>query len=207
MMIRVTSASFLSLAVVLSCSAQLQTTSYPFGDVRNCPISQRGNSNVLLNRMTVLPGTGFDNMRNIDMGQVFFYNYSTCSVSNDEKYLLPDSVFLLPILQSKVDLFSEYFNHWDNYTSTTAFSINLNVGFAKINGKFSDEYNTVKSQQVNSNSKTTRVQVRNRLYTIKQQPDSQLHPTFKSRLVDLARNIQWRATWQSFWCENTAHIT
>ncbi|KAL5515604.1 hypothetical protein EMCRGX_G000795, partial [Ephydatia muelleri] len=98
-------------------------------------------------------------------------------------------VFLLPILQSKVDLFSEYFNHWDNYTSTTAFSINLNVGFAKINGKFSDEYNTVKSQQVNSNSKTTRVQVRNRLYTIKQQPDSQLHPTFKSRLVDIARNI------------------
>ena len=189
MMIRVTSASFLNLAVVLSCSAQLQTTSYPFGDVRNCPISQPGNSNVLLNRMTVLPGTGFDNMRNIDMGQVFFYNYSTCSVSNDEKYLLPDSVFLLPILQSKVDLFSEFFNHWDNYTSTTAFSINLNVGFAKINGKFSDEYNTVKSQQVNSNSKTTRVQVRNRLYSIKQQPDSQLHPTFKSRLVDIARNI------------------
>ena len=185
---KVLAASCFSLAVLLSCNAQF-LTSYPIGDVRNCPTSQPGNSNVQLNRLTVLPGTGFDNLRNIDMGQVFFYNYSTCSVSNDEKYLLPDSIFLLPILQSKVNLFAEYFDHWDNHTSTTALSINVDVGYSRINAKFSDEYSTVKSQQVNSNSKTTRVQIRNRMYTVKQQPDSQLHPSFKSRLVDIARNV------------------
>ena len=182
-------ASALLLAILWSCLAEQQTPTYPLGDVRNCPTSQPGNSKLQLNRMTVLPGIGFDNLRNIDMGQVFFYNYSTCSVSNDEKYLLPDSVFLLPILQSKVNLFSEYFDHWDNYTSTTSSSINLDIGYSKINAKFSDEYSSVKSQQVNSDSKTTRVQIRNRMYTVKLQPDSQLHPTFRSRLMDIAQHV------------------
>ena len=91
-MIKVLITSALLLAILWSCSAEQQTPTYPLGDVRNCPTSQPGNSNLQLNRMTVLPGIGFDNLRNIDMGQVFLYNYSTCTVSNDEKYLLPDSV-------------------------------------------------------------------------------------------------------------------
>ena len=181
---------FLCTMLLSAFSSAEAEAMYPLGDVRNCPTSQPGSTNVKLNRMTVLPGTGFDNLRNLDMGQVFFYNYSSCSVSNDEKYLLPDSVFLLPILHSKVNLYSEYFDHWDNYTSATASSINLDVGYhSEINAKFSDEYSTVKSQQVNSNSKTTRVQARNRLYTVKLQPDSQLHPTFRSRLMDIGHHV------------------
>ena len=49
---------------------------------------------------------------------------------------------------------------------------------------------STKSHQVNDKAKTTRVQVRHKLYTIKLQPGAQLHPIFKSRLFDIAANLQ-----------------
>ena len=163
---------------------------YPASDVRNCPIIQPVNQNTPLYRITALPGTGFDNLRNMDMGEVFFYSYSTCKTSNDGKYLIPDNVFLFPILESRIDTFSEFFDHWDNYTSSTSSSINLEANFfSAINGKFSSEFSAVKSHQVNDKSKTTRVQIKHRLYTVKIQPDAQLHPTFKSRLVAIATRL------------------
>lgn len=165
---------------------------YPTGDVRNCPnFNPRNNETLALNRMTVLPGTGFDNLRSIDMGQVFYYNYSRCAVSNDGKYLLPDSVFLLPVLQSKVEVYAEFFEHWDSYTTTTSSSMSIDAGFfSVVDAKFSTEYESVKSHQVNDKSQTTRVQMRHKLYAVKLQPDSQLHPTFKARLFDIAANLQ-----------------
>ena len=88
-------------------------------------------------------------------------------------------------------VFAEYFEHWDNYTSMTSSSINIDAGFfSVVNAKFSSSYMSTKSHQVNEKSRTTRVQVRHRLYVVKAQPDSQLHPVFKSRLFDIAANLQ-----------------
>ena len=97
---------------------------YPIGDVRNCPSSQPTDLSAPLYRMAVLPGIGFDNLRNLDKGQVVQYNYSTCKISSDGKYLLPDNVFLIPKQMSNVDVFAEFFNHWDDYKSMTSASIN-----------------------------------------------------------------------------------
>lgn len=164
---------------------------YTPGDIRNCPTTSPVFPNEPLYRMEVLPGAGFDNLRNQEMGQVHAYSYSQCSVSNDGRYLLPDNVFLVPTQRSHVEVFAEYFDHWDNYTSTTSRSINVEAGFESIiSGKFSDEYLSVKSHQYNEKSKTTRVQVRHGLFKVKIQPGSPLHPTFKSRLFDIAANIQ-----------------
>ena len=145
------------------------TNSFPIGDVRNCPVTQRWGNDAPLYRITALPGSGFDNLRNLDMGEVFFFNYSTCKISNDGKYLLPDSISLSPILESKIDMYSEFFDHWDDYTSLTSLSINLEMGtfFSNIDRKFSSEYGTIKSRQVNDNSKTARALIKSRLYTVK----------------------------------------
>ncbi|KAL5505876.1 hypothetical protein EMCRGX_G007415 [Ephydatia muelleri] len=145
------------------------TNSFPIGDVRNCPVSQRWGNDAPLYRITALPGSGFDNLRNLDMGEVFFFNYSTCKISNDGKYLLPDGISLSPILESKIDLYSEFFDRWDDYTSMTSLSINLEMGtfFSNIGRKFSSEYGTIKSRQVNDNSKTARALIKSRLYTVK----------------------------------------
>ena len=167
------------------------SSSPPYGDVRNCPTTSPIFPQEPLYRMEVLPGVGFDALRSIDMGQVHAYNYSTCRVSNDGRYLLPDNVFLVPTKKSHVQVFAEFIDHWENYTSTTSSSITLQAGFESIiSGKFSAEYLSVKSHMYNDESKTTRVQLRNALYTVKIQPDSQLHPTFRSRVFDIAANIQ-----------------
>ena len=174
--------------------APVQKFTIPPGDVRNCPSFSPLNASQLLHRMEVLPGLGFDNLRNLDMGQVHFYNYSTCKISADGKYLLPDNIFLIPVQQSEVDVFAEVFDHWDQYTSMTSTSINVDASYSysKINAKFSTDYTTTKTHHVNSGerAKTTRVQIRHKLYTVKIQPDAQLHPTFKARLFDIAANLQ-----------------
>lgn len=186
------SAHFSSIAsAAQDLDAAGSSSQAPNGDVRNCPTTSPVFPDEPLYRMEVLPGAGFDSLRNLDMGQVHAYNYSKCSVSNDGRYLLPDSIFLIPTLKSHVQVFAEFFDHWDNYTSTTSTTISLEAGFASIiSGKFSDEYLSVKSHQYNERSKTTRVQIRNALFKVKIQPDSQLHPTFRSRLFEIAANIQ-----------------
>ena len=161
------------------------------GDVRNCPTTSPIFPKEPLYRMEVLPGAGFDALRSIDMGQVHAYNYSLCRVSNDGRYLLPDNIFLIPLMKSHVQVFSELIEHWDEYTSTTSTTVTLEAGFMSVvSGKFSDEYLSVKSHMYNDKSITTRVQLRDTLYKVKLQPGSELHPTFKSRLLEIAANIQ-----------------
>ena len=177
-------------AAVPSASDQ-PTRQYPPGDVRACPTQSALLPGQPLYRMEVLPGIGFDNLRNVDMGQVSNYDFSLCRTSNDGKYLLPDSIFLIPTQQSHVEVFAEYFDNWDDYTSTYASSVNVDAGFfSVVNAKFSSEFQSVKTHQVNDKSKTTRVQVRHKLYTVKLQPDSPLHPTFRARIFDIAANLQ-----------------
>ena len=166
-------------------------STFTIGDIRNCPTSSPIFPMEPLYRMEVLPGAGFDGLRSVDMGQVHAYNYSKCSVSNDGRYLLPDNVFLIPTMESHVQLFSEYFDKWDDYTSTVSSSASLQGQYDSfISAKFSSEFLSVKSHMYNDKSVTTRVQLRNTLFKVKLQPDSQLHPTFKSRLFDIAANIQ-----------------
>ena len=77
-------ALLLLVSLALSCSALSDEISqYPSGDVRNCPSFSPQNASQPLHRMEVLPGLGYDNLRNLDMGQVYFYNYSTCKISKD----------------------------------------------------------------------------------------------------------------------------
>ena len=178
------------LVAVTWCQEQ-SAPSYPLGDVRNCPVRAPHDDSQPLYQMEVLPGTGFDNLRNLDMGQVHYYNFSSCQISKDGKYLLPDNVFVIPVQESKVDSYAEYFDHWDNYTSMTSNSINTDASFfSHVSAKFSAEYTSTKSHMYNDQAKSTRVQIRHKLYTVKLQPDTQLHPTFKSRVYEIASNIQ-----------------
>ncbi|XP_071951120.1 macrophage-expressed gene 1 protein-like [Antedon mediterranea] len=143
-----------------------------------------------LDYFETLPGTGFDNLRNEDMGQVVLNSYEKCRTTNDRKYIVPDDVTIIPIKHSKAEVFSELYEHWYNYTSTTSNSINAGASlFGIISGSFSDENEFVKTQQVYDQSSTTRVQVRHHLY--KARTDNPiLHPTFKSRVMDICANFQ-----------------
>jgi hypothetical protein len=144
--------------------------------------------------MNVLPGLGFDNLRNLDVGRVYNISYSGCQISNDGLYILPDGINVEPVLNSEVDYSAEVFSHFDDYKSATAVSLNVAAKysgvFSSVSGKFSTDYQSTKSKMVNSKSHSVRVGLRHHVYSVHINPDTGLHPSFKSRILDIAANIQ-----------------
>ena len=183
-----------TLVIILKIYEVSSSPSYPVGDIRNCPTEQIVNPGSPLLRMNALPGLGFDNLRSIELGQVYYRNYTSCQVSNDGHYLLPDNIYLIPVLKSEVDFFAEAFDHYDDWSSSTSASIDIEAKLSfilgQISGKFSAEYQHAKNLMVNSNSRSVRMGLRHHLYSVHVNPDGQLHPSFKSRLMDLAAHIQ-----------------
>ena len=172
-------------------STTQQLNTYPTYDVRNCPVQQQPGTNDAIRRLEVLPGLGFDNLRNSDMGQVHLYNYSTCKVTEDGKYMIPDSVFVVPLQEGHYKFFADYFDHWDNYTSITSSRVNVEFdGLFSISGSYSKEKQSVKENQVNFNSKTTRISFRNRVYSVHLDPVAELHPKFKSKIYEISASVQ-----------------
>ncbi|XP_033099794.1 macrophage-expressed gene 1 protein-like [Anneissia japonica] len=138
-----------------------------------------------VNYFEVLPGTGYDNLRNVDMGQLVLNSYDSCRLTEDRQYLVPDDVIFFPIKHSEVELFAELFEHWLNYTSVSSKSINAYTSYGpSISGSFSEENESVKKHQVYGKSSTIRVQVRHHLYTVRLNNPT-LHPAFKSRVVEI----------------------
>jgi len=157
------------------------------GKPESCAV---GDGEQTWNWMEVLPGIGWDNLRNKDMGLVFEYEYTQCQVTNDRKFLLPDGVFAIPVQQSDVETFSELITHWVNHSSLTASSINIEGhGFSVLGGKFSKEYMQAKETMYNDKSIIARVQIRHKLYVIRLQSGTKLNPMFKRRLLDIAAHI------------------
>lgn len=152
-----------------------------------------------MNRLEVLPGFGWDNLRNLEMGQVLAANYSQCKTTADRKYLLPDNAFVIPVKRSMVDMFSEVFDHWNSYTSATANSVNLEASYSIASGSFSADFKYNKEKQVGDKAVTARVQIRHLFYVVKTHPESALHPVFKSRLMQIAAELQNNRTKQAWY--------
>lgn len=144
-------------------------------------------------KFEVLPGIGWDNLRNIEAGQVVQFNYSECKTTEDGKYLIPNSVYTIPVKSSYVQTFADYYETWHAQTSTTSNTINVLTGLLKpfgvISGKFSSEFVRTKSKIVNNKAVATRIQLKYYRYKSRLQPDPQLHPSFKARLLNIASQI------------------
>ncbi|NXU69525.1 MPEG1 protein, partial [Horornis vulcanius] len=144
-----------------------------------------------LSRLEVLPGGGWDNLRNLDMGRVINLGYLQCKTTEDGSYLIPDEVFTIPRKQSNLDINSEIIESWKDYQSITSASINLELSlFSSINGKFSDSFQRTKTNHVRNQAVTTRVQVRNLVYTAKIDPEAALDKAFKKQLLTIASHLE-----------------
>ena len=193
---------FMYLAVLIfvgtgAIPVRSATGEYPIGDVRNCPTTSPLDPEQPLYRMDVLPGTGYDALRDIDMGQVFNHNYSLCRVSSDGKYLLPDYFYLFPIRQTIVEEFAEYFDHWSEYSSLTSQSVHIHSSyglFSRTSKSFSAEHTAVKSHMVKDNSSVARIHLRKRVYSVHVQSNSPLNPDFKTRLFEIAAYLDKNIT-------------
>ncbi|RXN18418.1 macrophage-expressed gene 1 protein-like [Labeo rohita] len=116
--------------------------------------------NSALPALEVLPGGGWDNLRNMDMGRVMNLSFSQCQTTEDGVYLIPDEVFVIPQKVSGVETNSEIITSWLDQISSTSGSINADVSFLMVlNGKFSKENQRIKTHQVKESSVTARVQM------------------------------------------------
>ncbi|XP_047631607.1 macrophage-expressed gene 1 protein [Phacochoerus africanus] len=141
--------------------------------------------------LEVLPGGGWDNLRNVDMGRVMDLTYTHCKTTEDGQYIVPDEIFTIPQKQSNLEMNSKILESWVNYQSTTSYSINTELSlFSKVNGKFSPEFQRIKSLQVKDQAVTTQVQLRNLVYTVKINPDAELSWGFKKELMDISERLE-----------------
>ncbi|CAG5120709.1 unnamed protein product [Candidula unifasciata] len=173
---------------------------WPVGDSRRCQ-EQLRLSKFDVKRFEVIPGIGWDNLRNVEGGLVVSYNFTQCKVTDDGRLLIPDNVFTVPIKSSSVETFAELNDHWLNTSSTTSNTINIQAGLStssvSVSGGFSYEHEQVKSKQIEDKAVTTRVQMRYTRYEAKLQPDPVLSPQFKNRLLSIAANVQLNYTEQA----------
>ncbi|KAH9492036.1 Macrophage-expressed protein 1 protein [Bulinus truncatus] len=156
--------------IVAAPSGDLQETSntviqsdWPIGDSRRC-IDRLRFSQMDASRFDVLPGVGWDNLRNLEASLVVTYNFTLCKLTDDGNFLIPDNVFTIPIKNSKVERFAELIDQWQTSSSLTANSINVEAGLSlsqfSISGKYSDEHQELKSKQYEDKAITARVQMR-----------------------------------------------
>ncbi|XP_066500680.1 macrophage-expressed gene 1 protein-like [Hoplias malabaricus] len=178
-----------------------------FAFISNCnlhPLRRPSNGlkacrkNVSTPALEVLPGGGWDNLRNLDMGRVMNFSYSQCQTTEDGVYLIPDEIFVIPQKVSGVEMNSEIISSWLEQKSSTSSSINSDVSFfSVVNAKFSTENQRMKTHQVKGNSVTARVQVRNHLYTVKAYPDFTLDTRFAHQAEEIADAIENNQTRQA----------
>ncbi|XP_063050286.1 macrophage-expressed gene 1 protein-like [Engraulis encrasicolus] len=179
----------------------------PVSTISSHPLSRRSNglrecrSNGSLRALEVLPGGGWDNLRNLDMGRVMNFSYSLCQMTEDGVYLIPDDIFVIPQKVANVETNSEIISSWLDYRSTTSFSINVDASFPideiGLNAKFSVEFARMKMHQVGDTSVTARTEVRNHLYTVKSYPEFTLDSRFARQAEEIAHAIENNQTRQA----------
>lgn len=171
----------LSLIFIISASQALDPSTAGFQECKEA---------VNLPALEVLPGGGWDNLRNLDMGRVISLNYSLCKTTEDGAYIIPNEVFTIARKQSYLEINSEIIESWMDYQCTTSFSINAELSSSYISGKFSSDFRRMKTHQVRDQAVTTRVQVRNLIYTVKFDPAAILDEGFRRQLLSIASYLE-----------------
>ncbi|XP_059156146.1 macrophage-expressed gene 1 protein-like [Physella acuta] len=205
---RIKAVILVSLLAVVNCGVLTEEVSrlaafqsdWPVGDPRRCQ-EQSLSSHLKADRFEVLPGIGWDNLRNLEAGMVVTYNFSKCKGTDDGQFLIPDDVFTVPIKYSRVETFAEIIDSWHSSKSLTSNTVNIQAGFSfggvSVSGKFSYEHENIKSTQIEDKAVTVRVQLRYHRYEVKLQPDPVLSPQFKSRLLNIATYLGLNQTQQA----------
>ncbi|XP_012392490.1 macrophage-expressed gene 1 protein-like [Orcinus orca] len=138
-----------------------------------------------------LPGGGWDNLRNVELGQVLRRDYSQCLTTEDGEYLIPDRAQVVPRRQSIVETRTELIDHRVNDTDAWAASINAELSFLPdLNAKFSVDCRNVRKYSLEYQTVTTRVQIRHVIYSVKAPENPDFQPDFLRHLLTLSDHLE-----------------
>ncbi|XP_055989958.1 macrophage-expressed gene 1 protein-like [Sorex fumeus] len=172
--------------VLLSPGLSTWASSAPLAQPR-MPVFQGCKHTFNVSVLGALPGGGWDNLRNVELGLVLQRDYSQCRTTEDGEYLIPDDVHLVTRRESVVETRAELIDRWVDYTDAWAASINTEVSFlSALNGKFSLDSENVKKYDLEYQTVTTRVQVRHSVYSVKSPETPTFHPDFREQLLILS---------------------
>uniref|UniRef100_A0A8C6DCP4 MACPF domain-containing protein n=1 Tax=Moschus moschiferus TaxID=68415 RepID=A0A8C6DCP4_MOSMO len=138
-----------------------------------------------------LPGAGWDNLRNMELGLVLGRVYSQCLTTEDGEYLIPDGMLAAPRRESVVQTRADLMDSWVNYTDAWAAAVNAEFSFLSIlNGKFSVDCQNVRRYSLQYQTVTTRVQRRHSIYSVRVRGTPDFHPDFRQRLLTLSDHLE-----------------
>lgn len=142
----------------------------------------------------VFPGLGWDNLRNEEASPVVKYTFNQCKLTDDGQYLIPDNVFTVPLKRSYIERNAQMFESWQNTSSLTSRSINVNAGLsfygASISGSYSNEMMSSKARQIGNEAVTVRVKMQFNRYMAKLRPHSPPSDEFRTSVVNLASRVE-----------------
>ncbi|CAI9153688.1 unnamed protein product [Rangifer tarandus platyrhynchus] len=142
-----------------------------------------------------LPGVGWDNLRNMELGLVLGRAYSQCLTTEDGEYLIPDGMLAVPRRESVVQTRADLMDSWVNYTDAWAASVNADFSFlSMLNGKFPVDCQNVRRYSPQYQTVTTRVQRRHSMYSVRVRGTPNFHPDFRQRLLTLSDHLESNET-------------
>ncbi|KAK7468052.1 hypothetical protein BaRGS_00036703, partial [Batillaria attramentaria] len=144
-----------------------------------------------LERWSVLPGLGWDNLRNLEQRRVVTFTFNQCRTTDDGRFLLPDGFIVVSIKSSEILKDAGIIDHWKYWKSLGAQSINLDVSFGfpkflEVSGKYSSDFLDVKETQLRERVITVMAMIKYWRYVVQLQQDVNLDPAFRNRLLDIA---------------------
>ncbi|KAH7720909.1 hypothetical protein AAVH_11547 [Aphelenchoides avenae] len=134
--------------------------------------------------------------------------YTKCKLTPDGKYLLPDNVDAVPVLQSNMDVMATYYATFEEWYKSTSTSINAEVSAGmswglfsgSIHGSYSKRHQETKQSFYRTKSSMLHTKLNHHAYTLIADVTAGLHPGFERRLQDVAdsltKNLTQRARYQ-----------
>jgi hypothetical protein len=127
------------------------------------------------------------------------YSYKLCRLTPDRRHIVPDYVDVVPVKQTQIDRFAEFYKDFREYYQSTSDTINFSAG-AKykgfgISGSYSKTYQTVKKNTITSSTSIMESKVKNHAYSLIAEPDAPLEAVFKQRILEMGDAIRMNKTY------------
>uniref|UniRef100_T1JC19 MATH domain-containing protein n=1 Tax=Strigamia maritima TaxID=126957 RepID=T1JC19_STRMM len=124
-----------------------------------------------LPKLKILPGFGWDALKDKDTKQLLQVTYDQCKTTFDGKLLIPDNADAFALKSQEIEVKSSIFEHWSTYIPPTSasFKIATNVWpkeFLPLYYSFSEDYQQMKSLQFKKKTFTCRSEMRQVVYRV-----------------------------------------
>uniref|UniRef100_A0AC34FG06 Macrophage-expressed gene 1 protein n=1 Tax=Panagrolaimus sp. ES5 TaxID=591445 RepID=A0AC34FG06_9BILA len=192
-------------SLITSNNLAASVTSYALlnSETETCfkKIAEKSGNSQLIQALDGMTGVGWDNLMNIVTEPVIASNFSKCQITPDGRFLIPDSVFAIPIQQSEIDQSAKFYDQFNDYWHKTTDEMNVEAkggyGPFSIGGSYSKKNIDTKYTMFSKNTFILHATLKHRAYILVSDLSAGLHPLFKNRLLEIVAYLRRGLTAQA----------